>query len=315
MDKNNSYINISKIKREERIKKIVNNIITAVIIIGLSFVILYPLISAFIPAITQYNYLGEPNSIWIPKKTSGLAFTMAIDLLDYEKTLPKSLFYALIMALIQVVVSAITGYGFSKLKFKGSNLLFSLVILTIILPEQAIMLPQYLHFQRLNLINKISTLFILAIFGQGLKSGLFIYLFRQFFKSLPIELEEAAYIDGCGFFKTFFKIILPNAGSIILTVLVFSFVWNYSDIYYTNWLAKNAGLLGNVINHKFGNDAYITGLYQDYIAAEGNSVTPLFVGAVRGAGTILYITPLVILYFIIQRKFVQGFERSGITGQ
>lgn len=307
-------LDVIKIKRREKTTKLIINIAQAVLLVGLSFVILFPILSAIIPSITDYNYLGDPNSIWIPKKLSILSYNISFYLLDYTNTLFKSLLFSGAMTLVQVIVSAFVGYGFSRMRFKGHNVLFFFVVLTIVLPPQAIMLPQFLHFKNLGLLNNIASLFLLALTGQGLKSGLFIYLFRQFFKGLPEELEEAALIDGCGFFKTFFKIMLPNAGAIILTVSVFSFVWNYTDTYYANWFAGDAGLISSVMAKKFISDSYIIDAYQDFTLLSKESMNPLFVGAVRGSGMLLYILPLAIFYFIIQRRFVQGFERSGIVG-
>lgn len=309
------YLNVSKIKRNRIISKILLKTFRTILILGLSFVILYPMMVAIIPAITEYNYLGQPNSIWLPQKTGFLSFDIATYLLEYKTSIFLSIGFAASMTAIQIIVSAFVGYGFAKLKFRGNTIVFALVILTIVLPPQAIMLPQFLNFKSLGLLGNISTIYLLAFTGQGLKSGLFIYLFRQFFKGLPDELEEAALIDGCGFFKTFYKIMLPTAGSIMLTVGVFSFVWNYSDLHYTNLFAGNTNLISNLLSQKFLNEGVIQNTYQEFTNLSKENMNPLFIGSVRGAGMSLYILPLAVLYFIIQRKFVQGFERSGITGQ
>lgn len=308
------YIDIQKIKRNERIAKFFTKIAELILIIGLSFIILFPIISSIIPAMTQFNYLGEPNSIWIPNKIDFFSFKIAAYLLNYWGSLGKTIIFALVMMVIQVTMSAIVGYGFSKLSFKGHNILFFFVILTIVVPPQAIMLPQFMLFKKLNLLNKVYSIFLLAFFGQGLKSGLFIFLFRQFFKELPQELEEAALIDGCGYVKTFYQIMLPNAGNLMLTIAIFSFVWNFSDLYYVNWFASDAGLLSSTLAQKFLTELNIVNAYQDFTLLSKDSMNPLFVGSVRGAGLILYVMPLLILYFIVQKRFVQGFERSGIVG-
>lgn len=320
MVRDNKVFNIKKMKRNARIAGLSQTIFKIVLLIGLSFVILFPLLVLYISSVTDYGYLGKPNSIWIPQKYSNLAYRIAISsgALNYSKSLFISILYALSLAVIQVFVSAFVGYGFSRLKFKGHNILFGLVILTIIMPSQVLSLPQYLYFGELGMSENILSIYLLAIFGQGLRSGLFIFLFRQFFKGLPEELEEAAFIDGCGFFKTFFRIMLPTAGSVMLTVFVFSFVWNYSDTNQLSWFAPtNNSLITNNLRNKFilNSIGNIEGLFKEFTGIEGKDMNRLFIGSVTGAAIILYILPLAIFYFIIQRKLVQGFERSGITGQ
>lgn len=320
MVRDNKVFNIQKMKRNAKIASLSQTLFKVILLIGLSFVILFPLLILYISSVTDYGYLGKPNSIWIPQKHSLLAYKIALGAgaLNYSKSLVVSILYALSLASIQVFVSAFVGYGFSRLKFKGHNILFGLVILTIIMPSQVLSLPQYLYFGQLGMSENILSIYLLAIFGQGLRSGLFVFLFRQFFKGLPEELEEAAFIDGCGFFKTFFKIMLPTAGSVMLTVFVFSFVWNYSDTVQLSWFAPTTDyLITNNLRNKFilNSAGNIGGLFKEYTGIDIKDMNPLFIGSLTGSAIILYILPLAIFYFIVQRKLVQGFERSGITGQ
>lgn len=319
--------------RKQQIKNILTSIFRWIIIVGLAFIIIYPLIEGIIPALTHYNYLGRPNSIWVPLKFDLLSFRITIYLLDYLPTLLRTLLYSALMMIIQVFISALVGYGFSKLTFKGHNLLFFLVILTIVVPPQIIMLPQYFHFKEfdilgiiklingkpINLLGKTSSLFLMSFLGMGLRSGLFIFLFRQFFKGLPKELEEAAMIDGCGYVRTFFQIIIPNATAIIITVAVFSFVWNYGDVFYTGLFgaAPSSGkaLLAQYLNERFTNQIYVSNAFKELtMQPAGAEPSPLLLGAVQGAARIMFILPLLVSYFFVQKKFVQSFERSGIVG-
>lgn len=308
-------INVKKIKREEATKNILLVLFRTILIVGLSFVILFPIISAFIPAITDYSYLGEPNSIWFPIKTSLFNFRFASTMIEYKKTLPYTIMFALSIAIIQVSLALFVGYGFAMMRSKFKKLLFALVILTIIVPAQALAVPQFLYFSKMKIIGKVSSIYLLAVFSMGLKSGLFIYLFKQFFEGLPKELEEAATIDGCSYLGVFFRVMLPNAGAMILTVFVFSFVWNFGDTYYTTFFAEKANLLAPKIQDTIFYDRKIQGMFAGITFLKPTEMPSLFPGAIRSATLILYIFPLVIFYLIIQRKFVQGFERSGITGQ
>lgn len=285
------------------------------LIIGLSAIILLPIVSALIPAITDFNYLGSPNSIWLPIKSSSLAFSVSAGLIDYKKTLVVTLLYSGSMALLQVGVSAFVGYGFATMRSRFKNLLFFLVILTIIVPVQALSIPQGLYFKKIGIVDSIASLYLISAFCMGLKSGLFIYLFKQYFQSLPKELEEAASIDGCSYTKTFFRIMLPNAVPVMLTVFVFSFVWNFSDVYYASWFAKKSPLLSMFIQDNILVEAKIKGAFVNKTLLDPTDMPPLFQGSVIGATEILFLGPMILFYMLIQRKFVQGFERSGLTGQ
>ena len=308
-------LNVKNIKRKEKATNIAVVFVRTFLIVGLSFVILFPILSALIPSITSYSYLGEPNSIWLPLKTSGLSYKVARDLINYNKSLPITILFSLSMAIVQVAVSVFVGYGFAMMRSKVKKVLFFMVVLIIIVPAQALTVPQYLYFSKLKLLGNLGSLYLLSIFGVGLKSGLFIYLFKQYFEGLPKELEEAATMDGCGFVGTFFRVMLPNATSIMLTVFVFSFIWNFGDVYYSSWFANESGLLAPQIKNSLLFDGKIKGEFVNNTLLQPDDMPELFPGSVRSAGIILYITPLAIFYMVIQRKFVQGFERSGLTGQ
>ncbi len=316
-------------KTKKMVRGLTIGFFRTLLILGISFVILYPLIESILPAITDYNYLGRPNSIWIPLKFGTLSFDIASHLLNYWTALGKTFLFSTSMMMVQLFASAIVGYGFAHANFKGHNLLFLFVILTIIVPPQVIMLPQYFHFQSfdilgiieglsgspLNLLGKTGVIYLMSALGMGFRSGLFIFLFRQYYRGLPKELEEAALIDGCGYFRTFFQIILPNTASIMLTVGVFSFVWNYGDTFYTGLFAENTGLLAQFLGQRFQTTTWVSNAFNELtLQPQGTQANPLLLGAAQGAAKVLFITPLLILYFIVQRKFVQSFERSGIVG-
>ena len=287
-----------------------------ILIIGLCFIILFPIIRAIVLAFTKYEYVALPNSIWLPWKVSDRAFIYAKELLDYKKALVYTLLYSFGLMIIQVLIAAIAGYGLYVMKFKGSKIFMFCVLMTIILPPQLIALPQYMFFKSLRafgsdgLVNNPLSLFLLAILGQGIRQGIFIYLFRQFYMGLPKELEEAAKMDGCNFLTTFFRIVLPNAKSIIMTVAVFSFVWNFGDTFYTSFFASNANLLSNKLSQI--NEGSAKQVFMNITGFQ--TMSKYYFPTILSAANILYITPLLILYFIIQRSFVQNFENSGIVG-
>lgn len=310
LNKNKNY-KFAKIQR-----KIVASAFRTVLIIGICFIILYPLIRSIVLSITKYEYVALPNSIWIPWKVSGSAYDYGSRLLHYSSALPLTMLHSLFLMFIQVSVAAIAGYGLFIMKFKGSKIFTGFVLLTIILPPQLIAVPQYIFFRSMRrfgeegLVGNLFSIYLLALLGQGIRQGIFIYLFNQFYKGLPKELTEAAKIDGCNFFQIFFRIILPNAKSIIITIAVFSFVWNYGDTFYTGFFANKANLLSNHLSRVDEGSAK-----NIFMEVTGNlTMNKYYFPTISSAANLLYMGPLLILYFIIQKSFVQSFENSGIVG-
>jgi multiple sugar transport system permease protein len=205
------------------------------------------------------------------------------------------------------------------LKFKGSNILFGLALFTIIVPQTVIALPLLRTITEMNMIGKPAMLFIMAGLGMGIKSGVFIFLFRQFYRGIPVELEEAANIDGANPFKVFYKIMLPNARGAIITVALLSFVWQWNDYYFTTLFVSRSNLDFMTLTTQQVSVLY--GLQQALTDAGvwglmGQDITknPLFTSMILNTSGILVMLPLLLLYFFVQKLFVQGIERSGIVG-
>ena len=294
----------------------------AFIIIGLSFIILFPFIRIMPNVFNVFEDIGNPNIVWIPDRFGLVTFEGAkryIELLggaSIFSIISQSLLYALLIAVIQTFMSAMAGYSFARVDFKGRGILFALVIVAFVVPPQALLISQYLSFSDLGLINKPQTLYLLAIFGFGVKQSLFIFIFRQFFVNVPKELEEAARVDGCGFYKTYFRIILPNAVPALMTVMVFSFVWNYGDTYYTGFFHSNGPYISSLLTRIFSptteNVQFLSRSIETWFGFR--QFTSFTFDAIKQAALVIAIAPLLTVYFIVQRKFVQSFERSGIVG-
>lgn len=190
------------------------------------------------------------------------------------------------------------------------------------------MITQYLHFKHfdilglfklftggdVDLINQPATLYLLAIFGFSVNQSLFVFIFRQFFLGLPQEIEEASLIDGAGFYKTYFRIMLPNALPTILTVAVLSFVWAYGDTYYTNYFHTDGPYFGVIIDKTFkdANNWYINNQARQWFdTADTNE---LAFEALKQASIVTFLTPLLLIYFMVQRKIVENLDRAGIVG-
>ena len=297
----------------------ISNILKYILVIGLCFVILYPLILQLAVAFRAPTDVNNTSILWIPGEFSLKNFEVAMIALRYFDALKNSLILSLGVTLLQLVSTSLAGYAFARLKFKGSGLLFGLALFTIVVPQTVISSPLLRNLTELKLVGKPITLFLMAGLGMGVKSGIFIYLFRQFYRGIPIELEEAASIDGANPFTVFWRIMLPNAKGAIITVALLAFVWQWNDYYFTTLFVSRSNL--DYVTLTTQQVSVLYGLQQALTDAGvwglmGQDVTknPLFTSMILNTSGILVMLPLLVLYFFVQKMFVQGIERSGIVG-
>ena len=216
-------------------------------------------------------------------------------------------------SLCQVVTCAVTGYGFARFKFKGRNLLFGIVILQILVPTQIISIPLYSTFRNflfgtVNLIDNMLVMYLPALTANGIRAGLMIFIFRQFFRGLPKELEDAAYLDGCGPFKTFIQVMVPNAASSFLTVFLFSIVWYWNDYYVASSFFTNKETISTVLKNL---DSTLNKTIFNNASAQISAREKI---VWLEAACLISITPMLILYACLQKHFTEGIERSGLVG-
>jgi len=258
--------------------------------------------------------LFNPMVFLVPASPSLYNIANAARLMNYWSVLAYTLVYSLGMALLHVLVASFVGYGFARFKFYGNTIIFGIVLLTFIIPAQVYATPLFMHFRffgptDINLLDSYASVIILTSVGMGLRSGLFIYIFRQFFKGLPVEISEAAYIDGAGAIRTYATVMMPNAKPAITTVLVLGLVWQFGDTFYSGMLLSGSHFIHNALGGVFS--AYLNELGLPIHAADSDLVAAQMIAF---AGVVLVIIPLLIIYAILQRQFIEGIERSGITG-
>lgn len=303
-----------------------------ILLLGISYVILQPFYTKIASSFMSREDFVDVTVKLIPKHPTLDTYKAIIAESGYFTALLNTAVLSVSCALIQTIVCSLIGYGFAKYKFKGSKLLFFLVILTMIVPHKTLHLSLFMKFRyfdigfgdwgllnllgggisesfrlinitSLNLINSYWPLILLSLGGLGFKNGLFIFMMRQFFRGVPDELEESAYIDGYGPMKTFFKIIIPISIPMMITVFLFAFSWQWTDSFYTTTFFTTTGpkLLPNIIMIPRSLDT-------DYAGKT------LFETAIRNTCGLLILFPLIIVYLFCQRFLVQGIERSGIVG-
>lgn len=276
----------------------------------IGFVYLYPLFYMITYSFMNTEDLINPLITYIPSGFYMDNFAKAAEVMDFLNTLWQNVLASFVPAIVQTVSAAVIGYGFARFRIPGKSILFALVLATFIIPPQITMIPQFLMFKDLGLIGSIFSYIIPAAFGQGIKSGLFILIFYQFFRSIPKSLEEAAQIDGAGAYKIFAVICVPMAVPAFIISFLFSMVWYWNE---TLLAALYLGDKLTTLPLELQNFAVT---YQKVFPADPNAQTGRSLNeAINMAGTFLNIIPLLIVYFFTQRWFVESIERSGITGE
>lgn len=308
----------SSVKAKRLAVRIITPIVRWVFLISISYVLLYPLIYMLSASFRSFADFTDPTVMWVPKNFTIESFKAIWSVIDYPKALLNTVIYEMISALIEVMTCAITAYGLARFEFKGKNILTFVLLLTILIPTEMIIIPLMTSMKsvdvfgilnligklmgtdiRPNLLNTPLAFYIPSLLSVGLKSGLFIYMYVQFFKGLPKELEEAASIDGAGPIKTFLTIVVPSSGTIFLTVTIFSVIWHWNDqILASMYLAKSHTLSVKL--------SLLTSLILD----RGN---PDIAGRLM-ASCLLCILPPLILYCILQKQFIKSIDRVGIVG-
>src|SRR5690606_26071342 len=178
----------AKVRRTRKFQAFSLSLMRAIILGGLCFVILYPTIQQVLLALRARQDANDPTVIWIPNNWSVQNLRIAIITLDYWEALLNTFKLSVISMALHVASTALAGYAFSRLKFKGSNILFLFVIITIVVPPQALSLAQYVYFRDIRLVGKETSSYLMSGLGMGIRSGIFIYIFKSFFQGLPKEL-------------------------------------------------------------------------------------------------------------------------------
>ena len=298
-----------------RKKELLWSVFRFVILTSLGFVIIYPLIYMVSCAFRDKADMTDPTVMWIPHRLTLSVIRETITAMDFWNTLKNTVLLNIGCSLVQVCSCAVTGYGFARFEFRGKNILFGIVVMMILVPPQIISMPLYSLFRHfgfgdfsLNLINNMLTMYLPAITGNGIKSGLMILIFRQFFAGLPRELEDAAYIDGCSPFRTFVQVIAPNALPAFLTVFLFSVVLYWNDYYVSSTFFTNNQTVALMLKN------LDTELKINLFDSASVDIDPREQIVWKEAGCLLSITPMLIMYIFLQKHFTEGIERSGITG-
>lgn len=294
----------------------------------MAFVFLYPFAHMITTSVKSYSDLINVTIKWIPKHLTFKSYETAISVMRIGRTLPNSLIVTVLSTVAHVFVCSFVAYGFSRYDFPLKSLLFGIVILSILVPTQVIIIPMYITYANYSFTIGSFTFKMLGTYwpiifpcflGYGLKGGLFIFLYRQYFLGIPKALEEAATIDGCGPIKTFFRIAFPSAGSTTIVCIVLSMVWHWNDYYEPSiYLSDyNSQLLPQIVDSL---KSLVSDMQKNMLGEAGEAGATniedanIFHNGVVMAGTFLSMLPPMVGYLILQRRFMEGIEHSGLTG-
>ena len=352
------------------VAKVVLWIFRLVLLIGISYVVLFPFITKIVGSVMGPEDFVDVTVRLIPKHFTFDTYRAIITDLDYWDAFLNTFTLSFTTAIIQTFICCLIGYGFAKFKFKGRGIIFMLVMLTMVVPHQTLQLSMYTEFRNFDVLGIVRLfkgggieifgwnikdmgegvaqffenlnvlpdeirwghyftdrgaerwqvamqvtekgidlcetyfpMILLSITGLAFKNGLYIFLLRQFFRGIPDELEESAYMDGSGTLRTFLQIILPLSIPMMITVFLFAFCWQWTDTFYTQMFmtSSETRLLSQIVEVPVS-------LQDGSFAGQ-----QLYNSAIINTCGLMIIFPLVILYAFCQKFLVQGIEHSGIA--
>ena len=271
-------------------KKHLNNFLRYAVLIIVSVLFLYPfawLLSTSLKANTQI-FIFPP--VWIPNPVRFSNYVDAFTTIPYMSYLVNSCVVVIFALLGEVLSAPVVGYAFSKLRWKGRDKVFLLVLATMMLPFQVVMIPLYSMYAKLGLINTYLPLMLPDFFGKAY----FVFLMRQFFLTIPEDISDSGRIDGASEFRIFTSLVLPLARPALVSVILFTFVWSWTDflgplIFLTDssrWTIS-IGLSQFTVNHGMN-------------------------WALLMAGSTIFMIPMVILFCLLQRTFIEGITVTGM---
>lgn len=279
------------------------------LLIAIGFVYLQPLLFMFVTSIKNPSDLLNPMVQWVPTEFFLGNYEKSFRVLNYPQTLLSSILISVIPSLLQTFVASIVGYGLARYRFWGKPIVFLLLLATFIIPPQNTVIPQMLTYRNMGLLGSPLALILPALLGQGYRSAIFILIFYQSFISLPRVLEESARLDGASDLRIFLSVAMPSAIPAYIVSFIFSTVWYWNETFLTVIFLEGGVTTLPMQLSRF------TQAYENLYPPGVVNIFDRLNEAVKMSGTFLNILPPLIMYFILQRWFVESVEMTGITGE
>ncbi len=300
------------------VKHILVRVVMYMLILGLAFVFVYPFLYMIMTSLMSNADLNSSSVKWIPTEIKFENYAIAVELMKMKRYAINSFIVTVIASFGHIISCSFIGYGFARYNFPLKKILFGCVLLSFIVPTQTIIIPLYLTYSNLKWLDTFLPLLVPTFFGFGLRGALYVFLFRQFFLTVPKSLEEAARIDGCGFMMTYWRVVFPLAKATIVVALVLSVVWHWNDFYESGLYVQSPKMsflpprLNNIIAAASALPDQQQEMLRSLGLADGEDTLN---NAVVMAGAVIISAPVLLFFAFAQRQFMQGIERTGITGE
>jgi ABC-type glycerol-3-phosphate transport system permease component len=285
---------IKSLRQSKKRAEGVQTFLVHAILIAGAVVVMIPLAWMLSTSLKVPSQVNKFPPIWIPNPVVWSNYISAVTIfpVPFYIFVRNSLFMSVSITIGTVMSNAIVAFAFARLRFRGSRVLFLIVLSTMMLPGQVTMIPLFIMFSKLGWVNTYNPLIIPSFFG----SAYFIFLLRQFYATIPREMDDAARIDGCGILGTFFRIILPMSKAAVGITAIFAFSWSWNEF------------LGPLI----------------YLSKMETFPLAIALSYLRGTYRVLWselmvvsfiaMVPPLILFFIAQRSYIQGIVITGVKG-
>jgi multiple sugar transport system permease protein len=278
-----------------KFRRFVGHTLLYILLIGFSLVFIIPLLWMISTSLKPDHELLTWPPRWIPETIMWSNYQVGWTSFNFNLYLLNTITITVLAGIGQVISASVVAYGFARLRFPGRDFLFTLVLATIMLPGIVTLVPLYILFNQIGWVNTFLPLIVPAYFGGG---AFFIFLLRQFFMTIPMELSDAAKIDGCSDFGIFWRIILPLAKPGIAAAAIFSFMFHWNDF------------MGPLIYLNSENKRTLTLGLRDFIVVSAQRTEFQYLMAV----STVTILPVIVVFFYAQKYFIQGVILSGVKG-
>lgn len=273
--------------------KLIYRFMIYLMLIAGSFIFLFPFLWMLSTSLKASDVIFQFPPQWIPDPIMWSNYSEAMTFAPFHLFFMNSLIITLLGVIGEVFTGALVAYGFARTNFYGKGFLFVVVLATMMLPGEVTMIPVFMMFSHIGWVDTYLPLIVPSYFGGA---AFFIFMLRQFFLTLPMELEDAARIDGCNTFQIFYKIMLPLSKPALAVVAIFSFHGKWNDflgpLIYLNSMEKFTVQLG-------------LAMFQGMFKTEWSLLM---------AASILVLLPVLIIFFFFQKYFVEGIKLTGIKG-
>jgi len=299
------------------------SLLRALMVFGLCFLIIQPILAKISVSFMQERDLYDTTIVIVPRNVTLDNYALSAQLMNLNTAMLNTTLISLLTAFLQIIACTLAGYGFARFEFPLKKFWFACVILVIVIPPQTISSALFLHFRYFDILGIFKRLtgstlnikgsplpyIMLSMTGMGLKNGLYIFMIRQYFKSIPQSLEEAAYVDGANSLGTFLRVMLPQAVPILVSCFLFSFVWQWTDIFYTRLFLPTANTMYLSMRLSGLGDSL-----RAYLANTAGVNTPP-VGRMMqiiSTGVLITAAPLILIYIFAQRWFIETISSTGL---